>query len=359
MNAAPRGFWRPLTVLAGAASLLVAIGLWTRSQSAAAEPIALSGFTMGTQYSIKIVLDSAEEGGAETEASLAQGVESLLERVNAQMSTYREDSELSRFNAHRSLEPFGVSAPTLLVFELASEVSKASGGAFDVTVGPLVDAYGFGAKSESSPQPPGEAALRALRERVGADLVEIDASASALRKRRADVECDLSAIAKGYGVDVVADWIESRGFRRYMVEIGGEVRALGRNAQGQAWRIGIEKPLEGSRAIQRVVPLDGMALATSGDYRNFYMLDGKRISHTIDPRSGKPIEHGLASVTVLDRRCVAADAWATALNVLGPEDGYELAKRRGMAVYMLARESNGEFRELATPEFEHLGVGGL
>ncbi len=303
------------------------------------------GQTMGAAYHATLVGVQTEEAFSQARRAVAEA----LEAVDANMSTYREDSELSRFNRHPGADPFPVSAETAEVFRIALAVSEQSDGAFDITVGPLVNAWGFGPDSEGPP--PDDAAVAALRERVGWRLVSVDAE-NRLTKTRADVYCDLSAVAKGYAVDRAAEALETLGIAGYMVEVGGEVRAKGNGPKGGPWRIGIEKPRYGERSVQEVVLLGSAALATSGDYRNFRMVDGKRFSHTIDPKTGKPIEHALASASVLHPSCAWADAYATALMVLGPEAGRAFAEKQGLAVSLLVHAGEGRFETVNTPAFD-------
>ena len=283
-------------------------------------------------------------------AVLQAAVQQRLDRVEERMSHYRPDSEVSRFNGARSTAPQPMSAETLGVVAEALAVSRESGGAFDVTVGPLVDAWGFGPAGRA-PAAPEEAALAALRTRVGFGLLEIDSAASTLRKRRAEVVIDLSAIAKGYAVDAVASLLAELGVRNYLVEIGGELRAAGANEEGAPWRVAIERPAAGAPAAQRIVPLTDAAIATSGDYRNFYNLDGARVAHMIDPRTGRPASHGLRSVSVIAERCSLADARSTALAVLGPDDGHALAVERGWAALFVTQDGTGRLVERETPAF--------
>jgi thiamine biosynthesis lipoprotein len=306
------------------------------------------GETMGTFYSVKLAV---EDLPAEARDAIQAAIQERLDRVNRLMSTYLPDSELSRFNRYAANEPFPVAPETLEVFRIAREVSELSGGAFDVTVGPLVAAWGFG-PSERAAVPPTEEELARLRSRVGFERIEIDAAAGTLTKTRADVVCDLSAIAKGYAVDRVAAALRELGFADFLVEVGGEVRAQGHRPDGAVWRVAIEKPDSDPRGVFEVIALRDMALATSGDYRNYYEVGGRRISHTIDPRTGRPVEHSLASVSVLDSEAVRADALATALDVLGPEAGYSLAEREGLAAYFIVRREDGSFAAFATPAFE-------
>ena len=302
----------------------------------------LSGETMGTGYTIKCVT----RGGMKAEAleHVRSAVEGELRSVQRGMSVFLPDSELSRFNRHEDGSPFQMSAEMFHVLQRAVQIGEESGGAFDVTVGPIVGLYGFG------PDPfrvtlPSEDELAALRSRVGHPMLELDPTARTIRKKHAEVRCDLSAIAKGYGADRVAAILDRRGITDYMVEIGGEVRARGCNLEKKRWRIAIERPVPDTCEIHRVVPVVDQAIATSGDYRIFYLRDGKRISHTIDPRTGRPVEHSLASVTVIADDCESADAWATALLVLGSEEGRALAERRGMAAMFLTRREDGTIEE--------------
>ena len=320
--------------------------------------IHLTGGTMGTIYSIKYIRTPHTPRGLSDE-KIAQTVDGRLDRVNALMSTYIANSELSRFNAHRDASPFPVSEETLQVFQIARRVSDLSGGAFDVTVGPVVNAYGFGPDPETAPAPT-ETEIEALLDRVGYKKILIDPESKTLAKKHPGLYCDLSAVAKGYGVDSVAETLEGFGIENYMVEIGGEVRAKGKNLTGVFWRIGVETPNfpddlptgeAGAATLRRVVSLENQSMATSGDYRNYREVDGDRVSHTIDPRTGRPIGHNLASVTVLHETCAMADALATAINVLGPEEGYAFAKGQGVAALLLLREADGRFTELATPDF--------
>jgi thiamine biosynthesis lipoprotein len=301
-----------------------------------------SGPTMGTVYTVKIVAPLSRDGDRERIAAL---VGERLEEVNRCMSTYRPDSEIEAFNRHGT-SAFGASPDLLEVVAEAQRVSRLSGGAFDITVGSLVDAWGFGPSHVT--KKPSDETVRALRAATGFERLEVDEDGGTLRKERADIRIDLSAIAKGFGVDEVAEALDGEAFRDYMVEVGGEVRARGKNLGGTSWRIGIERPDESGRAVHLAIPLADLALATSGDYRNFVSQDGVRISHTIDPRTGRPIAHALASVSVLNRSCMTADALATALEVLGPDEGIALAGRQEIPALFLIRVGEGEFEERRT-----------
>jgi thiamine biosynthesis lipoprotein len=231
----------------------------------------------------------------------------------------------------------------------ALRISEASGGAFDVTVGPLVNLWGFGPEDRPR-RVPDERAIEERRAAVGYRKLAVRMSPPAVKKDAPELSCDLSALAKGYGVDTVAEYLDACGMRNYMVEVGGEVRAKGKNGQGIPWRIGVERP-GGPGGLLKVIRISGHALATSGDYRNYFEEDGVRYSHTIDPRTGRPIAHALGSVTVIHRSCMVADGMATAINVLGPQAGYDLAVRQKLPVLMVVREGDG-FTETMTPWFE-------
>ena len=283
-------------------------------------------------------------------AALEVAIEGELAAVNAAMSTYAPDSELSRFNAGGT-EWFPVTPELLAVVDRAKAIHGASDGALDISIGPLVDAWGFGPAGTRGRTPSPEE-LAAARARTGLDQLERRDRPPALRKRIPGLQLDLSAIAKGHGVDRVALVLEGLGVTDYLVEVGGDLRTRGRRPDGNAWRIGIERPDPADRAVQRVVPMGGpRAMATSGDYRNFFETAGRRFAHLIDPRTGMPVQHDLASVSVLAEDCATADGWATALSILGPETGYRLATARGLAALFVIREAQG-FREAATPAFE-------
>ena len=242
----------------------------------------------------------------------------------------------------------------LRVLEMAQDISERSGGAFDITVGPLVNLYGFGPdpKVESLPT---DKQIDALRNRIGYKKLHLDSTAKTLRKDHPQMYVDLSAIAKGFAVDLIAEHLNTLNIENYMVEIGGEVRTRGQNRDSKPWQIAIEKPNQGQRAIHRVIGLRNMAMATSGDYRNYYLAeDGSRISHTIDPRTARPVKHNTASVTVLEASSARADALATAMMVLGPDAGLELAERESLAVLFLIRSENKTLIERPSTTFQTL-----
>ena len=314
--------------------------------------VTVEGAVMGTSWSVKVV---PPDEGLDA-AALRSACQEALDAVDAAMSTYKADSELSRFNRHAATTPFEVSAGTVAVFSVSESVSRLTGGAFDVTVRPLVDAWGFGPDGDTAA--PSAATIAALKSQVGWERIQTDADGRTVAKTAPEVTADLSAVAKGWAVDRVAEVLQSRGRERFLVEVGGEVRARGSNGRGEVWRVGIERPSDGTRAVHTIVPLADAAMATSGDYRNYREVDGRRVSHTIDPRTGHPIAHRLASVSVVDSTCARADALATALNVLGPTEGPALAARVGVAALFLVRtesDTNG-FEARTTPAFEALGA---
>ncbi len=301
---------------------------------------------MGTRYSVKYVAAGRKPSGD----AVQRLIEARLNEINRRMSLYLPDSELSQLNGHGSDSPFPVSSDLFCVFQRAAQVAEESGGAFDVTVGPAVEAYGFGPGVFRVDVPSGDE-LDRLRARIGYQKIELDPVSRTVSKARPDVACDLSGIAKGYAVDCLSEVLDKAGIHEYMIEIGGEVRAKGSNASGSPWRIAIERPVEQGRALQRVIELADRSVATSGDYCVFYMRDGRRISHTIDPRTCRPIEHGLASVTVIHQDCMSADAWATALMVLGPHEGHALAEQKGLSALFLLRQDDNRLIEKSTGEF--------
>lgn len=301
----------------------------------------LSGPTMGTSFNVVLV---GEQFDQQQLAELQAAIDAELQAVNDEMSTYQADSELSRFNASPAQQDFQASPHLFEIVALAQQIGEQSGGAFDVTVGPLVDAWGFG-PGDRELRVLSEQELAELREVVGHDKLILDRAKQTLRKTVPGLRVDLSAIAKGHGCDRVAALLEAGGWQNYMVEIGGEVWARGSNPKGEPWKVGVERPTadaSGSRVVQAVVGVRDAGVATSGDYRNYWERDGVRYSHTLDPRTGRPVVHELASVTVVHPESAAlADAWATALNVLGTAEGLALAEQRGLAAYFVVRTEAG------------------
>jgi len=309
--------------------------------------LVLSGPTMGTTYSVKVI----NAPRALTSHRLRLTVEAELERVDLMMSGYRDDSEISRFNASHSTDWMSVSNEIALVIAAALEVSAFSNGAFDVTVAPLVRLWGFGPHNEPPIELPQAETITAVRDRLGYERLHVRAEPAALRKEIASLSVDLNGIAPGYAVDRVARRFDALGLTDYMIEIGGEIRARGSNADSARWRIAVERPMNTDAAPFAILHLRDVAVTTSGGYRHFYDRDGRRYSHTIDPRSARPVEHDLASVVVLHPTAMYADAWATAFSVLGAEEGFRLAEAHSVAA-MFIRRAGEEFVSSMTPEFE-------
>ncbi len=329
--------WSPASLFLG-----LAFSLLAGCAEPPPETLRLTGATMGTRYNITWLSGAGQPAPEAVHA----GVEAVLEAVNASMSTWRDDSEITAFNAAPAGEWFALSSDFAEVFEMARAVSEASYGAYDVTVAPLVNLWGFGAAGMGDEVPADEAIAEA-RAKVGQQRLDFNREQPALRKP-AGMTVDFSSIAKGYGVDRVARWLEEQGIGRYLVEIGGEIRVSGLNPRNEPWRIAVERPQPGERAAQAAVTLHNAAVATSGDYRNFFEVDGVRYSHSIDPRTGAPVRHDLVSVTVIHESATMADAWATALTVLGSERAMETALNEELAVYFISRHGD-EFRASSTP----------
>jgi thiamine biosynthesis lipoprotein len=342
---------RTRTLLAIGVALLLCLSVYRLWFASPPGPyVSFSGSTMGTTWNVKV---AGKDLGPEALREIGARIGESLDDVVRRMSTWESTSELSRFNASTSTLPFAISGPVVHVMTIAEQISRRSGGAFDVTVGPLVNAWGFGSEGPVT-SPPSQATLDALLARVGYPGLQLDPLAATLRKAHPKMQVDVSAIAKGYGVDRVAEALENLGRYDYLVEVGGELRARGRRGDGRAWRVAIERPSQQMRTLHRVIELGDNAMATSGDYRNYYKLDGQRISHTIDPRSGRPILHTLASVSVVHESATWADAWATALNVLGPDAGYALAEAQGLSAHFIVSAGPGNFENFSTAAFEAL-----
>jgi thiamine biosynthesis lipoprotein len=342
---------RRRTFLQACAAAALVAGCGEARFGAARSTFAFAGPTMGSAYSVRIAdvgLDDAARAAA------MSAVESALAAVEASMSAFRPDSELSRFNAHASTRPFALSDSTYDVFALARDVSAASGGAFDITVAPVVDAWGFGPHGER--RVVGDREVAALAPRVGFAQLALDDGARSAAKTQPDVRADLSGIAKGYAVDRAAQALDALGVRRYMVEAGGEIRTRGRNGDGLPWQIGIERPDAMPQRAELVVPLADLSIATSGDYRIWFERDGQRYCHEIDPHTGRPICNRVASVSVVAGDCGYADAMATALIVLGADEGLALAERERTAACFMLRDGTGGFAVRESGAFAALGA---
>lgn len=327
-------------------AFITVLALLVAGCARAPRELAISGPTMGTTYSIKVV--SAPDGLDAN--ALRVAADEVLARIDLSMSGYRPDSEISRFNASPSTDWYEVSADLATVVDYALQVSRQTDGAFDITVGPLVAAWGFGDEGEPIDLPD-EARLADLKAQVGYDKLQARLDPAALRKSTPTLRVDLNAIAPGYAVDLMAQRLRDLHVSHFMIDIGGEVLAQGHNARGEPWRIAVERPVDAEPEPYAIVQLKDAAVTTSGEYRHYYDRDGHRYSHTIDPRTGRPVEHSLASVVVIGPTSMHTDAWATAFNVLGADAGRELASRLAMPV-MFIEARGAELHSVVTSQFE-------
>jgi thiamine biosynthesis lipoprotein len=280
-----------------------------------------SGMTMGTTYQVKIAKANLSDNQLQ---NIRSNVDSALKEVNRQMSTYDPGSEISRFNKSDQTTAFEVSAEFANVVKKALQVYHSSDRVFDITVAPLINLWGFGSAGHRI-TPPTKKEIGAMLNNIGSHRLEV-VNGRWLKKSISHLQLDLGAIAKGYGVDVVSMQLQKNGFTNFMVEIGGEVYARGEKNGEELWRIGIDTPMLASmpgQDLQAILALKDVAIATSGDYRNYFEYDGKIYSHTINPKTGNPVDHNLASVTVIANNCMEADALATAIMVMGKDKGLQ------------------------------------
>ncbi|WP_429696972.1 FAD:protein FMN transferase [Aggregatibacter kilianii] len=313
-----------------------------------AEIVSLTGKTMGTTYHIKY----ANNGDVSIASQQAhEQIDAILKDVNAKMSTYMKDSELSRFNQNiETNAPIEISADLAKVVKEAIRLNQVTQGALDITVGPVVNLWGFGPEKRVEKQPTAEQ-IAERQAWVGIDKLSLTEESGKffLTKAMPQLYVDLSSIAKGFGVDQVADYLESIKVQNYMVEIGGEIRAKGKNAESKPWQIAIERPtFDGKQAAQQIIGLENMAMATSGDYRNYFEQDGVRFSHEIDPKTGYPIQHALASITVLTPTSMTADGLSTGLFVLGEQKALEVAEQEKLPIFMIIKDGKGYRTEMSS-----------
>jgi len=305
-------------------------------------PLEFTGTTMGTRYSVTLMPPFPL-----TVNDLESEIGILLEDINAKMSTWRDDSELSLLNHSDSQDWIAVSSELYEVLAIAQQISERTSGAFDITVGASVNLWGFGPTTINRQPDPAE--ISAAMQTMGFGKLELSDSPPSIKKHPGSY-LDLSGIAKGYAVDRIAGHLQAEGISNYLVEIGGEIRARGKNQRNDSWRVGIEEPLLEHRNVRDIIALDNTGMATSGGYRNFIIYDGKRYSHTIDPKTGWPVTHNLTSVSVLDDSAMVADALATALLVMGPDDGYQFAERENIPALFIVNDE-GTFTEKYTTSF--------
>ena len=321
------------------------VGLSACSETPA-PTLKLSGFTMGTGYNITIV----DPDESISKVIIQKKIDTRLASLNQQMSTYLESSELSRLNQAPSGQAIKVSPELFHVLLLSLETSWLTNGAFDVTVGPLVNLWGFGSEGDISTVP-SDSAINKHMQLIGFQSIELNIGKIEITKKK-PVYIDLSAIAKGYAVDQIVALLKEEGCDNFMAEIGGEIYVSGFSPRQTPWTIAIEQPDSNLRGIHRAISISGKAIATSGDYRNYFETAGKRYSHTISPLTGKPINHKLASVTVIADSVARADALATGINVMGVEQGLKLAEQQGLAVYLIVKTDEGftaQYSDAFTP----------
>ncbi|MEE8551724.1 MAG: FAD:protein FMN transferase [Desulfobacterales bacterium] len=316
--------------------------------------VEFSGKTMGTVYHIKIVT-----GFFDNTKGLKHKIEVKLEEINNSMSTYRKNSEISRFNAlGRIGEKFYVSDDFLYVMTVAQNIYQLTGGAWDGTIKPLVNLWGFG-NSKNKKRIPSKSEIQAILTDIGFNHIEISPDRYLL-KRKASISLDLASIAKGYAVDQVAMLIRTDGIENFLVEIGGEVFASGLRKDGKQWRIGINRPQKDAPYDQvfKVLTLQDKAFATSGDYRNYFEIDGKRFSHILDPNNGYPVTNGVVSVSIMSDTCTFADGLATAVMVLGPEKGLKLVNSLDNTECLIVVQKNGALTDYYSKGFIKVKSGG-
>lgn len=298
-----------------------------------------SGETMGTTYSVTLSTPNYRFLSAKTYNEFAGKLQSELDRINSLMSTYDANSELSKLNKHNSTSPFPVSEETARIITQALEIAQKTGGVYDPTVGPLVNLWRFGPEDRPV-QIPTDEEIAAAKNRLGWNKIKVENLNGQffVIKSQPDIYIDLSSIAKGYGVDCLAKLLKANQCKNFLIDIGGELRGEGKNPAGQYWSVGIRRPAPGGR-LQKITRLENESIATSGGYMNYYEVDGKRYSHIIDTKTGRPIEHKTASVSVIAQDCAWADGWATALLAAGEERGIELAKENKLnAAFIVNRD---------------------
>lgn len=307
--------------------------------------VAITGPTMGSTFSVSIPVLPEQLSRDELEKQ----INDILADINQTMSTYLADSELSRINTSSSTDWIPISPRLYAVLSASQQISELSHGAFDITVGALVNLWGFGPPA-SKQKIPDANAIQELMQWTGYQHIELRASPAAIRKAYPQTYLDLSGIASGYAADCLAELLDSHAISNYLVDISGEIRARGRNTRNQIWRVGIEKPLVDRRDVQTIIALDNLGLTTAGDYRNFFVHKGKRYSHTIDPSTGWPVSHNLSAVTVIDKSAMIADALDTALMVMGPDRAFQFAEEHHIAALFILVDGD-KFIQKASSQF--------
>ncbi|MEG3132903.1 FAD:protein FMN transferase ApbE [Rouxiella sp. T17] len=332
-----------VTLLLGSGLLLSACGPTADEASATV----ISGKTMGTFYRVSVVgLDKSRE------PELRRQIEAQLAEDDHQLSTYKDDSVLSRFNQYNGTVPQPISSGMADAIVTSLRIGQKTAGAMDITVGPLVNLWGFGPNKEPVKMPT-QAQIDSAKAEVGLQHLKViqQSDGQYLQKDLPGLYVDLSTVGEGYATDHLARLVEGNGISDYLVSVGGAVVSRGKNPAGKPWQVAIQKPTDKENAVQAIVDLQGMGISTSGSYRNYYELDGKRLSHIIDPATGRPITHKLVSATVIAPTALEADGWDTGLMVLGTDKALALAQKEHLAVYLITKEGDG-FKTNMTQQFK-------
>ncbi|MFJ2363677.1 FAD:protein FMN transferase [Pseudomonas sp. NPDC087697] len=291
------------------------------------------GPTMGSTYSIKYIRHPGTPGPVEVQKQ----VELILAEVDRQMSTYRSDSDIERFNGLPANSCQPMPAPVLQLVKVGEQLSEASDGSYDLTVEPLLNLWGFGPQSRDEKVPSAEA-LALARQRVGYAHLRIEGDQLC---KDAPVEVDFGSVGAGYAIDRIAAKLQEMGIDSFIADATGELKAVGKKLDGSPWKIALEEPRDDQQVVERVIVLNGNGVSTSGDYRNYFMQDGRRYSHTFDARTGAPITHTLASVTVIHPSTLMADGLSSLLLILGPERGWDYAEKHDIGAFFVIRTDTG------------------
>ena len=338
--------------LLGACVLFSGCDSATTPATPASTATVLDGKTMGTFWRVSVI--GVDEAKAQ---ALRAKVQAQLDADDRLLSTWKNDSALMRFNHAADTRPWPVSEAMADIVTLSLRIGAKTDGAMDITVGPLVNLWGFGPDKQPVATPDAQA-IAAAKARTGLQHLQVinQSGRQFLQKDIPDLFVDLSTVGEGYAADHLARLMEQEGISRYLVSVGGALVSRGMNGEGKPWRVAIQKPTDRENAVQAIVDINGHGISTSGSYRNYYELDGKRISHVIDPQTGQPITHKLVSVTVIAPTALEADGWDTGLMVLGPEKAQQVVREEGLAVYMIVKEGEG-FKTWMSPQFRTFLVG--
>lgn len=338
--------------LLGACVLFSGCDSATTPATPASTATVLDGKTMGTFWRVSVI--GVDEAKAQ---ALRAKVQAQLDADDRLLSTWKNDSALMRFNHATDTRPWPVSEAMADIVTLSLRIGAKTHGAMDITVGALVNLWGFGPDKQPVATPDAQA-IAAAKARTGLQHLQVinQSGRQFLQKDIPDLFVDLSTVGEGYAADHLARLMEQEGISRYLVSVGGALVSRGMNGEGKPWRVAIQKPTDQENAVQAIVDINGHGISTSGSYRNYYELDGKRISHVIDPQTGQPITHKLVSVTVIAPTALEADGWDTGLMVLGPEKAQQVVREQGLAVYMIVKEGEG-FKTWMSPQFRTFLVG--